>query len=233
MTRTTRILSIALAGGLALGTVGTAAASTVTLAQQGGTVFQDANGNNAWQVGQNVTYRNEDGNGFTTQNLNAGVFRLTADGEDFLAYCVDLFNAINVSADYHRDDFLFTGQTRDRIDALASNATVTNSRTASAFQLALWEIVTDEDLNLAIGDFVVNNRNNNNPVTDATAWLTNITNGTWTATGVEFTFLQSDDSQNLVAFGLGGPTPIPLPAAGWMLIAGMGALFAAKRRAAA
>jgi hypothetical protein len=28
----------------------------------------------------------------------------------------------------------------------------------------------------------------------------------------------------------GGPTPVPLPAAGWMMIAGLGAIFAAGRR---
>ena len=232
MTRTPQILSAALAGGLALGTVGTAGASPVILGQQGGNVFEDANNNNAWQVGQNVTYRNADGNGFTTEDLNAGLFRLTADGVDIDAYCVDLFNTISVSADYHREDFLFIGQTRERIDALASNANVTNARTASAFQLALWEIVTDDALDLTAGDFVVNS-NNSNARGVAARWLADITDGDWKPTDLEFTFLQSTQSQDLVAFGIGGPTPVPLPAAGWMLIAGIGALFAAKRRAAA
>ena len=239
MSKTFPIRMLAAAAILGLGTAMTAEAATVTVGQQGNNVFRDSSNANAWQVGQSVTFRNEADTGFVNGNFGAGLFRLTADSTtDFLAFCVDLFDTLDLTppAAYHRDDFLYAGVTRQRIDALASNALslVTNSRTASAFQLALWEIITDSTLDLATGDFVSNagNAAANNARSDAAVWLKNITHGLWAPTGYTFTFLKSDTNQDVVAFGLGGPTPVPLPAAGWLLLAGMGALVAAKRRSA-
>ena len=246
MTKTFSIKTLAATAIVCVGAATAADAATIIVSQQGGNVFQDSNNQNAWQVGQNVTYRNEADTGFETDTFGAGLFRLTADATiDFWAFCVDLFDSLDLDppAAFHRDDFLFAGTTRQRIDALASNALglVTNSRTASAFQLSLWEIITDATLNLGEGNFVSNvantdddtfNTRANNARSDAAQWLKNITDGVWTAKGTEFTFLQSDTNQDLLAFGLGAPTPVPLPAAGWMLLAGIGALVAAKRRSA-
>lgn len=211
-------------------------AATVNVAQQNtmpnGTIFQDAAGNNAWQVSQTIA-------GSVGGTFNTGLFRLKTtgpDGVDFDAFCVDLFNTISMPATYMQDDFLFSGQTRQRINALVTNALplVNNSASASAFQLALWEVITDDTLDLFDGNFRVTTNNSGARAT-AADWLTDITNGTWAPdNNTVFSFLKNETNQDLLVIGLGGPTPapVPLPAAGWLLLAGIGALAAAKRRAA-
>lgn len=221
---TTAIAVVCLVTGVTAGN-----AATVQVAQQGGTIFEDVNGANAWQVSQTIA-------GTVSGTFNAGLFRLKTtgpDGVDFDAFCVDLFNTISMPATYHKDDFLFSGQVRQRLNALVANGLplVVDSATASAFQLSLWEVITDTTLDLTAGDFRVTT-NNSNARTLAAGWLDNITGAdpVWKPGNVAFTFLQSDTNQDLLAIGLGGPTPVPLPAAGWMLLAGIGALAAAKRR---
>lgn len=214
----------------ALATAMPAAASTVTVSRQGTNAFLDSSGQNGWYQTTNTNFG----------NFGAGLFRLKADEGsgpvNFLAFCVDLVQNLNLPGTYERKDDLFTGTVRQNIDALLSNAflstptLVINAQTAAAFQIALWEIISDTTFDLASGNF----RMSNNPSGRGLAhtWLTNITNGTWTAKGATFTFLHSDTLQDVLAIGIGGPTPVPLPAGLWLMGAGVAGLMAMRRRAA-
>lgn len=207
-----------------------AAALTVTVSQQGSNAFVDAAGQNGWQQTVNTNFG----------NFGAGVFRLRADEGsgpvNFLAFCVDLVQNLNLPGTYERKDDLFTGPVRQNIDALLSNAflstpsLVTNSQSAAAFQIALWEIISDTTYDLSTGNF----RMTNNPSGRALAntWLANVANGTWMPTGATFTFLHSDKLQDVLAIGIGGPTPVPLPATLWLMGAGVAGLAAMRRRTA-
>jgi hypothetical protein len=54
------------------------------------------------------------------------------------------------------------------------------------------------------------------------SFLVGTTSGTWTST--------KELSHASVYYRPGTPSPVPLPAAGWMLLAGLGGIAAAKRR---
>jgi hypothetical protein len=214
----------------AIATAMPAAASTVMVSQQGGNAFVDAGGQNGWSQTTNTNFG----------NFGAGLFRLKADDGsgpiNFLAFCVDLVQNLNLPGTYERKDDLFTGTVRQNIDALLSNAflstptLVVNAQTAAAFQIALWEIISDTTFDLAAGNFRMSNNPSGRGL--AVTWLANITNGTWKPTGATFTFLHSGTLQDVLAIGIGGPTPVPLPAGLWLMGAGVAGLIAMRRRAA-
>lgn len=118
---------------------------------------------------------------------------------------------------------------------------ITSKKYSGGFQLALWNIVYDEgDYSMVTGNFT--NDGTTNRATDAHAYANQILAGIVTDDDDEdkFTLLffesENHSSQNLVAgFAPGDPTltqlaPVPLPGAGMLLIAGMGALAASSRR---
>ena len=177
-------------------------------------------------------------------NFGAGPFRLTADdladglgGDvvDIIAFCVDIADSIVLPRDFDTAPNLFTGVTLARIDALFSNAPVSgiDSRDkGAATQAALWEIITDSDLDLTTGGFQVTSLGTAGALALANDYLSNIDDGTWTGTGAEFTFLRAgtQPNQELIAFGLPAPNPIPLPASAWLLVASLAGLGALRRK---
>lgn len=69
--------------------------------------------------------------------------------------------------------------------------------------------------------------------TDNAAYLMdkNFTSGTWTVVDLDTPNGRGDpDLSNVRLFGTSDLVPIPLPAAGWMLLAGIGGLAAMRRR---
>lgn len=180
----------------------------------------------------------------------AGAFTMTntADAFDqFLAFCLDITSAIVNPGYYKETDTPFAGQdisgriadlqrlfdtgyqiVLDAIDGVAGNKNVL----AAAFQVSAWEILYETgDYNVSDGAFRISNASA--VVTAANGFLNNLggeASGSW-----DLTFLQKTDKhgnpaakgQNLVT---AAPSPIPLPAAGWLLLGGLAALGTAARR---
>jgi hypothetical protein len=104
-----------------------------------------------------------------------------------------------------------------------------NALDSAAFQLALWEVIYDDDLDLTTGSFSVANLPDSNLMTTSQGFIDAIGNPgetQWNLTFFDGT--PSDpDAQDVVT-----ATAIPLPAAAWLLLAASGGLIVAKRRRA-
>lgn len=195
-------------------------------------VFKDSSGNNSWY--RSVSYT---ANGQSESGVAAGLFRLKAsggglDGSDFLAFCLSPTTTLHLPNDYTvSSDLGYLGSTAlGQLGSLVGNAwsLVTNENTAAAFQLAAWEIVTENgnnSLDLGDGHFKLNNASVS--VTNlASGWLGNIGNS-WATSQSGFSMLKwsGHESQNLLTVA-----PVPVPAAGMMLLGGLGLLVSMRRR---
>lgn len=224
----------ALALGL-LATVGAAmptAAATLNISAQApnGWVFNDANGQNAWYIGASYTV-----NGQSRNNIAAGVFRLKAsnplDGNvrNFMAFCMSPMAWLRLPLDYTTGNDL--GRTAlTRLSALANGAwdQITNSKTAGAFQLAVWEIVSEAGgLDLGTGNFVLTRTSSNAAKNLAQGWLDQVESGGFRPNPYTITTLKADNTQHLMT---NDPSPVPLPAGLGLLGLGLAALAAAKAR---
>jgi hypothetical protein len=212
------VMACVMAGGASAGTV---TATTVAGALAPG-LFQD------------VDYT------YFTDNVSgqpAGAIGLTNDDtlESFLAWCIDLDALIGGDTTYSFQmsvpSQISTGE-QGNLDKLftAVYADVDTAVEAAGFQLAIWEIITDSDFGQVGGDFrtVLGDGNTlSNPYDYAALYLS--TTSSATAMGAyNLTFLDGQGVQDLVT-----ATPVPLPAAVWMLgagIAGLGAMGARRKR---
>jgi hypothetical protein len=192
--------------------------------------YQEANIFGTPALAQNVTISSPDYNG----GARAGLYRLTgSDGfGDFLAFCVDLAKNMGNGKTYNLAPALFGGATLDNIDRLYTSvySTVDTALEAAGFQVALWEIVSDTatGFDLSSGDFAVSG--NANAAAQAQGYLDGLAQAQ--TGGYTIDFLTSGNSQNLVTGKVAPPpavNPVPLPAAGWMLLAGFGGLFGLRR----
>lgn len=206
--------------------VAPAGAATVNVTMQGKNAFQDANGQNAWY--QSASYSL---NGIN-RTASAGLFRLTATGangsvQDFLAFCLEPLETLTLPRD-HTVGSSLSAPILDRLGALMSNGLglVTGATSAAAFQLAAWEIANEGsgNLDLSKGAF---------RITAATSaarnlaqsWLDGIASGTWASSG-PVTILSAPGTQDLVT----DIAPVPVPAAGVLLLGGIAGLGALRRR---
>ena len=237
----TMMKSILAAGALAV--LGTAAsASTMQLS------YSKAHG-------QNVTIATAP-SGIITGGVWAGAFTMTntADAFDqFLAFCLDASSAILGTGHYAETDTPFANQdisgrigdlqrlfntgfqiVLDAIDGLGGDKNVL----AAAFQVSAWEILYESgDYAAGGGTFAISG---NQQVTKAAnSFLKNLdgeATGSWDLSFLQKTDAQGNPSakgQNLVTADPTPPTtpsPVPLPAAGWLLLGGLAALAAARRR---
>ena len=214
-----------IAGGvLALGMASGASAATVQLDYQGASAF-----------GSPALYRAVDIN-LSGQNMRvaAGLFRMedTSTGAEVLAWCVDLYNRLRPSATYDVSSFRsssFSASIKDNVDRLFTGfyASVDTRDEAAGFQMALWEIVTETSgvVDLASGIFRASGAAI--PYTLASGYLSGLAGAGTGAYDLTFFDSLNDSSQNLVN---ATPSPVPVPAAGGLLLAGLGGLAALRRR---
>lgn len=246
-----KILSTNLLGMVAAVVLPAVAASAATfepgvnyhVTNQSGTSnpFKDSSGGNAWYRVVKINV-----NGTTTSGAGAGVFRMKAtggslSGEDFLAYCLSPWQELSQPNAYHTDPTLgLRSQTLGQLGALVKNAwsLVNNRNTAAAFQVAAWEIVTENfhnPLNLNSGAFKLEGIKYGGYYysdaygvrTLAQGWLNNITSADWTGSGFSLLKYANEckKTQNLLTVA-----PVPLPASGVLMLAGFGLLAGMRRR---
>lgn len=201
-------------------------AATVNVTKQGANAFLDASNHNAWW--QSVSYTL---NG-TSRSAAAGMFRLKATDskgkvQDFLAFCLEPLEWLTLPKDHTIGSPLSTS-IQDRLGALMSNAfpLVTGSASAAAFQMAAWEIANESsaNLNLGKGAFKMTYAS---ATTQSLAqnWLDRISSGSWKMSGRP-TILSAPGTQDLLT----DIKPVPVPAAGALLLGGLAGLGALRRR---
>ena len=218
-----------LVAALALGTVtalSPASAATINVTKQGTNAFVDASGGNGWYQSTSYTL-----NG-TGRSAAAGMFRLTGTStngavQDFLAFCLEPLETLTLPKDHTVGTTLGTS-VLDRLGALMSNAftLVTGSQSAAAFQMAAWEIANESNgsLDLANGGFRITSAAQGTQSL-AQSWLDLIGSGQWSATG-DVTILSASGTQDLLT----NIAPVPVPAAGVLLLGGLAGLGALRRR---
>lgn len=227
-------LSLA-AAALALAATG-ATASTVTLDRQvpGDTFAGTGNANVTVSVP------------FQSQNISAraGGFHLVADGvRNLVMWCLDLAHVLTLPSPYRETGTPYANTTGTLSETALGNVQrlfdtsyrgldFTSNAQMAGFQLALWEIVTEtgsSDLDVTTGNF---------------QWVSGSTGARDAANGFlaamdgpvtqryRLSFFESEKnkkgkqiSQNLVT-----ATPIPLPAALWLLLGSLAGLTLLTRR---
>lgn len=212
-------------------------AATVDIDQQhASSVFKDRAGQNAWSV--NVYRTLTQGNQTIKGNIAAGLFRVTEDlpgtaYRDFLAFCLSPGVWLNLNVDYTSGTGL-NNSVIGALGALRRNAfdSVMDSVTAGAFQIAVWEIVSETgsyNLNSGAIKFSGGNQNTLGALALATSWLGNIESGVWKPSTSGMVFHKAKGvSQDLLEVA-----PVPLPAAGLLMLASLASFFGLRRRKAA
>lgn len=173
----------------------------------------------------------------------AGGFRVTDGAENFIAWCLDIATNLSLPSDYNTTSTPFsasigafsatvTSNIQKLFDTTYSTLDLDSNKQSGAFQLALWEILyeTSGTFDLTSGTFYQSRTGTAQDHAESLAngYLAGL-NGPVTQR-YRLTFWESvagdngKRSQNLVSV-----EPVPLPAAAWMLIAGIGALAGARR----
>jgi hypothetical protein len=196
---------------------GAASANIVDLDQQGSNVF----GSPAWKRDVTITV---DGN---KSRVAAGLFRLTDGVDQVLAFCIEPDNRLNLNQDFDTADT--SGDWADSFGEITSlfetsYEFVVDANSAAGFQLALWEVIVEDDshYNLGSGDFKVDK---------ASAAVKNIANQFLAMIGQPGT-----SDYVFTTFANGGQDLItaetPIPAAALLFAPALGALAMRKRKAA-
>lgn len=215
-------------------------ATPVLISQQESDVFA-SNGRAAVKITDDVARP-------TRARVHAGGFALTSAAlGDFLAWCLDISTALRLSSNYHVDedapglipfpnttpyDLGRKADVQALFDTAFSGLDLTSNEDSAGFQLALWEVIYEDTgtFDVNTGDF---NAYGSAGVRDRANEILGGIDGP-TTQKYRLTFLESADtrgkrkyqkSQNLVTV-----SPIPLPAAGVLLLGALGGLGLMRRR---
>jgi len=207
-------------------------ATTITLSAQNASDLFNGGGSAAVTIS----------NAGTTQKVRAGGFRVTDGTSNFIAWCLDLATRISLPSTYTVTDTPFSQtagafstsvqQNLQRLfNTVYSTVNLNDNAQSGGFQLAAWEVIYEGKPGLSVlnGDF---------KWTAGSTGARDFANQYLAAmSGPEtmqyrLTFFESgvdskgkQYSQNLVSVA-----PIPLPAAAWLLGAGLIGLVAVGRR---
>ena len=148
----------------------------------------------------------------------------------FDTYCVDLEQNVRANTNFtfqviSMADAGYSALQRTLLTQLwaASKASIDTKEESAAFQLAVWEIVYDTNLNTSNGSFKVNSSSTLRNA--AQVLVTNASNlaSNPAAANFDLVVLRSDNAQDQI-------TAVPVPSPGAAALAGFGALLAFPRR---
>jgi hypothetical protein len=185
-------------------------------------------------------------------NVLAGGFNVKVGADQFIAWCLDILDVISLPSLYSVNNVnpfsggapsnngplltatkisniqaLFDSGYNTFLNAISSGA---NNGQSAGFQLALWEIVNETagSYSLTAGNFTAANNNADRIAanTAANSFLTGMTSYQGPKLfNVSYLQAVTANNQNLVTV-----SPVPLPAAGLMLLTALGGVAAAYRR---
>jgi len=166
-----------------------------------------------------------DGDNMSRLYVRAGGFNVvTSNDESFVAWCIDLAEYLKLPNTYTQSASPFTSMVTENLSRLFTGFVeqIDTGVESAAFQVAIWELISDDNIDLSSGEFLVAS---NEPVkTQAQSYLDDLS---IFDANYDLDFYLADGTQDLLT---GTPSPVPLPAAGLLLLGGLGALGFGFRR---